>query len=94
MDRGSLSLDSGYGTHVEVVETFLMTWHLIYGVYLMIVNLYLEIHFIYLDLWVIWSHTCHLEGLLAYFLELVTHWSLRLMVWHLLLLERISMRRS
>jgi hypothetical protein len=39
MDRGILSLDSGYGTHVEVDEALLMTWHLIYGVYLMIVNL-------------------------------------------------------
>jgi len=39
MDQGILSLDSGYGTHVEVVKALLMTWHLIYGVYLMIVNL-------------------------------------------------------
>lgn len=39
MDQGILSLDSGYGTHVEVVKALLMTWHLIYGVYLMIFNL-------------------------------------------------------
>ena len=39
MDQGILSLDSSYGTHIEVVKDLLMTWHLIYGVYLMIFNL-------------------------------------------------------
>jgi hypothetical protein len=39
MDRGIFPLDSGYGTHVEIVEALLMTWHLIHGVYSMLVNL-------------------------------------------------------